>query len=118
MTIVLVLCALLGVLACAVLVRLGQANGRRYGDAMPQRFHLGHVPRLGGAAMFAACSVGWAWLGLSEQVFGVDDGILFDGTLATSWGLVALAGAAPGVVEDLTQRLAPRLRFVSTGLAA
>jgi UDP-GlcNAc:undecaprenyl-phosphate GlcNAc-1-phosphate transferase len=118
MIVVLILCGIAAVLTCALLIRLGQESARRYGESMPQRFHIGHVPRLGGAAMFVACAVGWAWLALARPVFGIDPGIPFDASLAATWGLVALAGAAPGVVEDLTHQLPARLRFVSTALAA
>jgi UDP-N-acetylmuramyl pentapeptide phosphotransferase/UDP-N-acetylglucosamine-1-phosphate transferase len=115
---VLVLCAAFAALGCGLLMWLGQESARKYAESMPQRFHIGHVPRLGGAAMFAACSLGWAWLALAETVFGVEHGIPFGGTFAASWWFVALAGTAPGVVEDLTHQLPPRMRFVSTALAA
>lgn len=113
----LLLCGVVAALGCAFLLRLGQESARRYGESMPQRFHIGHVPRLGGAAMFLGCTAGWAWLALADR-FGVEHGIPFDGIHAVAWWLVALAGVAAGVIEDLTHRLPARLRFVSTGLAA
>lgn len=115
---VLVLCGLVAALGCGVLLRLGQESARRYGEGMPQRFHIGHVPRLGGAAMFVACTAGWAWLALAERWFGIPLGIPFDGAMAVTWWVVALLGVSPGVIEDLTHRLRARARFVSTGLAA
>jgi UDP-GlcNAc:undecaprenyl-phosphate/decaprenyl-phosphate GlcNAc-1-phosphate transferase len=115
---VLILCGVLAALGCGLLLRLGQESARRYGEFMPQRFHFGDVPRLGGAAMFLACAIGWAWLAVSERWFGVAHGIPFDGKLAWTWTLVALVGVAPGVVEDLTHQLRARARFVSTGVAA
>jgi UDP-N-acetylmuramyl pentapeptide phosphotransferase/UDP-N-acetylglucosamine-1-phosphate transferase len=115
---VLILCGIVAALACGLLLRLGQESGRRYGHFMPQRFHIGDVPRLGGAAMFLACSVGWAWLALAQPVLGIDHGIPFGGTVAATWWLVSLVGVASGVLEDVTHRLRARSRFVSTGLAA
>jgi UDP-N-acetylmuramyl pentapeptide phosphotransferase/UDP-N-acetylglucosamine-1-phosphate transferase len=115
--ILLIICAAVSALACGLCLRWGQASARRYGAAMPQRFHIGHVPRLGGASMYVACCAGWAWLALAPHL-GVENFIPFDATLAATWGFVALAGVASGVVEDLTQRLPPRMRFVSTSLAA
>lgn len=115
---VLVLCAVLAALGCVLLLRLGEESARRYGELMPQRFHIGHVPRLGGAAMFFACTGGWAWLAVSERWFGVAHGIPFDGGIAVTWWIVSLVGVAPGVIEDLTHQLRARARFVSTGLAA
>jgi UDP-N-acetylmuramyl pentapeptide phosphotransferase/UDP-N-acetylglucosamine-1-phosphate transferase len=115
---VLILCGVVAVLACGLLLRLGQESARRYGDLMPQRFHVGHVPRLGGAAMFLACSVGWLWLAVAERLLGVPMGISFTGTTAVSWWLVALVGVAAGVAEDLTHGVRPRSRFISTAVAA
>lgn len=115
---VLVLCSFVAALGCGLLLRLGQESARRYGEGLPQRFHIGDVPRLGGAAMFLACSAGWAWLALAERWFSVDNGIPFSGAVAASWWIVALVGVAAGVVEDLTHQLRARSRFVTTGLAA
>ena len=67
MTLLLILCGAIAALGCGLLLRLGQASARRYGALMPQRFHVGHVPRLGGAAMFLACCAGWLWLALAER---------------------------------------------------
>ena len=114
---VLVLCGVLAALGCGLLLRLGEESARRYGDFMPQRFHIGHVPRLGGAAMFVACAGGWAWLAGADRL-GVVHGIPFDAVHAATWCLVALVGVAPGVIEDLTHQLRARSRFASTGLAA
>jgi UDP-GlcNAc:undecaprenyl-phosphate/decaprenyl-phosphate GlcNAc-1-phosphate transferase len=118
MLILLTLCAVVSALGCIVLIRLGRESARRYSIDSPQRFHFGHVPRLGGAAMFVACCMGWAWLALAEPLFGISHGVPFGAALAATWCVVALVGVASGVVEDLTQKLAARLRFVSTGLAA
>ena len=114
---VLVLCAVLAALGCGLLLRLGERSARGYGDFMPQRFHIGHVPRLGGAAMFVACVGGWAWLA-GAGYFGVVHGIPFDALHAGTWCLVGAVGVAAGVMEDLTHQLRARSRFVSTGLAA
>ena len=117
MLILLVLCGGLSALLCGLMVRWGRRSAGRYGEAMPQRFHVGDVPRLGGAAMFLACIAGWAWLAVAPRL-GIQNNIPADATLAFTWGLVALAGVASGLVEDLTQRLPARHRFVSTTLAA
>lgn len=118
MLILLVLCGVVSALACAALLRLGQESARGYGAALPQRFHIGHVPRLGGAAMFIACVVGWAWMAVAERWFGIPSAIPFDGRGAITWLVVALVGVSAGVLEDLTHRLRARSRFISTTLAA
>ncbi|MDB5861448.1 MAG: undecaprenyl-phosphate N-acetylglucosaminyl 1-phosphate transferase [Ramlibacter sp.] len=118
MMILLVLCAVIAAVVCGLLLRLGQESARRYGLSLPQRFHLGHVPRLGGAAMFIACSVGWAWMAVAGPYFGVPNSISFGPNLAMAWWLVALAGTLAGVLEDLMHKLRARSRFISTTLAA
>jgi len=117
MLILLILCAGVAALACGLVLRHGQEVARQYGAAMPQRFHVGEIPRLGGACMFAGCAAGWACLALAPR-FGLPQVSGFGGELAMTWTLVALAGAAAGVVEDVTHRLPARLRFVGTALGA
>ena len=118
MLILLILCAVVSAAVCALLLRLGQESARRYSQDTPQRFHFGDVPRLGGAAMFAACSVGWLWMVVSQPYLGVANRIPFSGAEAFTWWFVTLACVSPGIIEDLTHRLPARYRFGGTGLAA
>lgn len=117
MLILLVLCGALGALGCGLLLRYGRSNGRRYAMDMPQRFHAGHVPRLGGVAMFAACTAGWIWMVIAERYLAVPNGIRFPWPDAISWWLVAGIAAAAGIAEDLTHRLQARWRLGLTVLA-
>lgn len=114
MLILLILCAAIASIACAVLLRLGRASARRYGASMPQRFHAGHVPRLGGVAMMAACTVGWLWMFGAERYLGVPNQIAFEFKLALAWWLVAFVAVAGGVSEDLTHRLHATWRLLFT----
>lgn len=102
------------------LIRTAREHPETYAEHLPQRFHVGHVPRLGGVAMFAGCSAGWLWMMLSEPLglpglFRLEPwrgGVL--------WALAALV-LAGGVYEDLTQRFSPRWRLLMTlaaGIAA
>ncbi len=118
MLVLLILCGAISALTCGLLLRVGQESARRYGEFMPQRFHAGHVPRLGGAAMFVACTVGWAWMAVAERYLHIPNAIPFDFDLALRWWLAALVCVAAGIIEDLTQRVRPRSRFVSTVLSA
>jgi UDP-GlcNAc:undecaprenyl-phosphate/decaprenyl-phosphate GlcNAc-1-phosphate transferase len=117
MLILLVLCGAISVVACALLLRFGHANGSRYALTMPQRFHAGHVPRLGGVAMMAACTLGWAWMVVAERYLHVPNAIQFRPADALSWWLVAGIAAAAGVGEDLTHRLQARWRLLLTAAA-
>lgn len=101
--------ALLSVLLCAALRRHGWLAGlgaRPYGADMPQRFHAGHVPRLGGLGMLLAAGACWGWL-LRGQ--------------AWAWWAVAVIAVAAGLAEDVTLRLHARWRLgatVAAGVAA
>lgn len=120
MLIILILCGAVSCVACAFLLRWGRASARRYGD-MPQRFHAGHVPRLGGVAMMAACTVGWLWMFGAERYLSVPNQIPFALPEAASWWAVAMIAVAGGVSEDLTHRLPASWRLLLTlaaGVAA
>ena len=112
MLILFILSTIMAALACGVLRRMGHANARRYGLDMPQRFHAGHVPRLGGAAMMLGCSVGWAW-GLG---YGEPDALLTPATVA-AWWLAMVIAAGSGLAEDITHRISARWRLLLTLLA-
>ncbi|MBI2769669.1 MAG: glycosyl transferase [Burkholderiales bacterium] len=117
MLFLLILCCASAFLATALLIRYGRRHATRYSSSVPQRFHAGDVPRLGGAGMLLACSIGWIWMALSEKL-NVPNQIRFDAWTALSlWG-VAMVGVTGGVYEDVTQRLSARYRLVFTILAA
>ncbi len=67
--------------------------------------------------MLAACTVGWAWMVLSERL-KLPNQIRFDWVMASSLWLVATLTVAAGVYEDLTQRLPARHRLLLTLIAA
>lgn len=58
----------------------GHASMSIYGNAMPQRFHLGDVPRLGGAAVLLGLGCSWT-LGVAQSQW---------------WGTRALCGWVVG----------------------
>ena len=64
MPFLLFVCAALSFLFSAWLIRYARDHAQRYAGDMPQRFHWGHVPRVGGVAMGAALLLALAWLGL------------------------------------------------------
>jgi UDP-GlcNAc:undecaprenyl-phosphate GlcNAc-1-phosphate transferase len=120
MLILLILSALLSTLGCVVLLRAGQESSRKYWQIanVPQRFHIGHVPRLGGAAMLMACIGGWVWMVVSEPVFGVVNSIPITLRDALGYCGVALLAALTGLLEDITHAMQPRWRMLGTALAA
>ncbi len=119
MLILLMLAGVLSLLGCGVLLRAGQEASRRYLSSQhPQRFHVGHVSRLGGGAMLLACIGGWTWMAVSEPYLHIPNSIVFPLDTALTWCVVALLGVVSGVVEDMTHQLRARWRLVSTTLAA
>ncbi len=84
---------------------------------VPQRFHFGHVPRLGGGAMLAGCSLGWFWMALSGPL-GLANQIRIGGWMAAAIWTATVLPVAGGIVEDMTQRLGPRLRLLLSALGA
>jgi len=114
MLILLILCGAVSAMACALLLRYGRSNGRHYSQSMPQRFHAGHVPRLGGIAMMAGCTAGWAWIVGAERFLAVSNQIHLPSAMAFAWWAVALVAVAGGVAEDLTHRLTARWRLAFT----
>jgi UDP-GlcNAc:undecaprenyl-phosphate GlcNAc-1-phosphate transferase len=121
MLFILILCASLSAVACGLLVRSGRRIARRYALDMPQRFHAGHVPRLGGVGMLVGCSVGWFWMVAAERYMGVTNGIQFAPMAAVGWWLTSVLAAGGGTAEDVWHRLSARWRLLATlvaGIAA
>ena len=94
----------------------GHASMSIYGNAMPQRFHLGDVPRLGGAAVLLGLGCSWT-LGVAQSQWWGDSGSLRLGGWVGLWLLALLPAAVSGIAEDLTQRLTVRYRLALTGVS-
>lgn len=62
MIVVMFLSFLSALLAGMVLIRRARSHAARYGLDMPQRFHVGHVPRLGGVSVLVGLLIGWMWI--------------------------------------------------------
>ena len=112
--------SILGFLAATVsaglIVRWMRGHAVRYGSAMPQRFHLGDVPRAGGLALLCGLCSSWL-IGMALTAFAGDPGSLRLGGWVGAWLAALLPAVLGGVAEDLTQRLAVRWRLALTGLS-
>lgn len=117
MLLLVILCFASACLVTALLVRYGAEHARQYGLGVPQRFHFGHVPRLGGGAMLAGCSVGWLWMALSGPL-GLANQIRIDPVTALALWVAVVLPVAGGIYEDLTQRLGPRYRLLLSVVGA
>lgn len=101
-------------LLAAWLIRVGVVHARGYDFHKPQRFHWGHVPRLGGVAMLA----GWALssVRLAAAPYLGDVGFMgMSWSVWLAWMLVVLPAWVGGAFEDLTQRLSVGRRLLLTG---
>ncbi|SDM30065.1 UDP-N-acetylmuramyl pentapeptide phosphotransferase/UDP-N-acetylglucosamine-1-phosphate transferase [Oryzisolibacter propanilivorax] len=108
-------------LVCGLIVRSAraQAHSACYGEEKPQRFHLGHVPRLGGAGLLVGIVASWL-LGLGLVQLG-DPGSVRLGPWVLLWLLALGPAVLGGIAEDLTQRLDARHRLllsIATGALA
>ncbi len=110
-----VLAFVVSTVAAAIAVRWLSQHTRHYGNGMPQRFHFGEVPRLGGAAVLAGVMFSWA-VGMVQTAQG-DASSLRMGWWVGGWVLAVLPAAIGGIAEDLTQRLSVRYRLVLTSIS-
>jgi len=101
-------------LAAGFIVRWMRSHASVYGNGMPQRFHLGDVPRLGGVALLVGIAFGWG-LGVLQSLRWGDPGSLKLGWWACGWLVALLPAALGGIAEDMTQRLSVRYRLSLTG---
>jgi len=96
-------------LAAGFIVRWVRSHAAVYGNGMPQRFHHGDVPRLGGVAILLGVSSAWI-LGGVQTWLGDYASVRLD-TWVYVWILALLPSAIGGIAEDLTQRLTVRYRL-------
>lgn len=104
----------LSVLGVAWLIWHARTHAEHYGSDMPQRFHKGHVPRLGGLGMLVAWLVSCGVLTLWGARFNIP---VLQGK--TFFPLLLLAPAIIcGILEDWTQRIPVRIRLLCTLVCA
>jgi UDP-GlcNAc:undecaprenyl-phosphate/decaprenyl-phosphate GlcNAc-1-phosphate transferase len=108
---------LIALVLAFVLIRRAREHTKHYADSMPQRFHVGDTPRLGGVAIMVGMSVGWLFGPVASLLSG---DIRLHLTWAQVWPwLVALMPAVVGgAMEDATQRVSAKYRLGMTGLSA
>ena len=107
---------LVSALSAGGVVRWLGGSALVYGQAMPQRFHAGHVPRLGGAALLLGLIAAWC-LGAAQALWWGDPSSLRMGLWVGAWLVVLLPSALGGLAEDMTQRLAVRFRLALTAVS-
>lgn len=99
------------------IIRSATGHTRHYRHDMPQRFHSGAVPRLGGVAL--GLGLGGAWLAgslLDNWFFNLNVRLPF--AMVFGWIFALLPTVSGGLVEDVTQRLSARNRLLLGALGS
>lgn len=104
-------------LASAWLVRAGRRVAANYAPDMPQRFHVGDVPRLGGLAVALGLAAA-AGRAVFSPLAGDVGAAALPWRDVVMWWAVVLPCVCGAWYEDCTQRLAPRWRLALTLLSA
>jgi len=99
-----------------IVVRRARGHARRYSEAMPQRFHVGDVPRLGGVAIFVGLFIAWS---VAILIFFLENygNLGIDARMVGAWTAALLPALVGGIAEDFTQRLSVRYRLGLTALS-
>jgi UDP-GlcNAc:undecaprenyl-phosphate/decaprenyl-phosphate GlcNAc-1-phosphate transferase len=118
MLVLLIITSMISALCCLVLLRNAQEHAERYGAQVPQRFHAGAVPRVGGVAMVLAWAGGWLWMAIAQRYVPTASLALPATPELIVWWAVTLLVVGVGVAEDLSHRVHARLRLVLTFVAA
>lgn len=98
----------------SVCIRFTSGHAERYSQLMPQRFHAGHVPRLGGLGLLLGTVAAWGLI----VYFGNRLNVHMGWREVGPWLLVLLPAWIGGVAEDLTQRLRVSYRLILTASSA
>jgi UDP-GlcNAc:undecaprenyl-phosphate/decaprenyl-phosphate GlcNAc-1-phosphate transferase len=103
--------------ATLLLVRFGASFAGIYGRDMPQRFHLGDIPRIGGLGFGCITILGW---GISVGLYAYHAPNKIPMSLPTMglWAAVCAPVFIAGVIDDATQRLGVRWRLVASCVSA
>lgn len=91
-------------------------HAHNYSADMPQRFHQGAVPRLGGVGMLLGWLAGLSVMAVLPRL-GVFLGVSIDWQLFAALLVIVSMVVLVGAAEDVTQRVSVRWRLVGTGLA-
>ena len=115
---ILLLCSFSVAFTAAVLaIRMQLRHAQQYDGGKPQRFHAGHVPRIGGVCVLAGVVCGWL---LAVMATASDDplNLNIDWIFALHWIVVLIPAVLGGAYEDVTQRLSVRYRLALTAMSA
>jgi UDP-GlcNAc:undecaprenyl-phosphate/decaprenyl-phosphate GlcNAc-1-phosphate transferase len=108
---------LVSLMSTVFFIRWAHGHARHYGEAKPQRFHTGDIPRLGGVGILAGVVAGEFVASVASSI-GIRLNVQIDSAFVWPWALMVLPAVLGGIYEDLTQRLSVRYRLVLTAVSA
>ncbi len=111
---------LLSLFSALYLIARGRRHAKSFALDAVQRFHTGHIPRIGGLAVFIGMAGSW-FLGAVSHSLGWNNNTDIQWRPMMSWMLCLTPVFAAGLIEDLTQRVGVRLRLIAaviTGVLA
>lgn len=107
----------LALLLCVLVVLPLRKHPQNYEENLPQRFHQGSVPRVGGMAVALASFAAWLGAGVLVQM-GSSNNVPLPYRESLLWILVCLPAFAAGLVDDFTQKLGVRWRLLASMASA
>lgn len=114
MVVIFLACVIVSVIVNVWIIRHAKSHAMQYGIDMPQRFHKGSVPRLGGLGMLVSLSFGWIFIFLDGGKINLPEG--------SKEVIISLVFIFPailcGIAEDITQKISVKIRLAVTMLAA
>lgn len=111
----LVLSFFFSALTTFLVMRTARRHARRYRQDMPQRFHRGHIPRIGGLGIFLG--TGGALI-LAASPLGARLNVDMSAWFAVAAWLCMVPAVAVGLVEDVTQKVPAKVRLGLTAISA
>jgi UDP-GlcNAc:undecaprenyl-phosphate/decaprenyl-phosphate GlcNAc-1-phosphate transferase len=108
---------LIALVLAFVLIRRAREHTKHYADSMPQRFHVGDTPRLGGVAIMVGMSAGWMFGPVASLLSG-DIRLHLAWAQVWPWLVALMPAVVGGAMEDATQRVSAKYRLGMTGLSA
>jgi UDP-GlcNAc:undecaprenyl-phosphate/decaprenyl-phosphate GlcNAc-1-phosphate transferase len=108
---------LLSWLTCFVLIRQAHLYSATYSPDLPQRFHLGDVPRLGGLAIAASCFVSWLFASALWALGSINNVPIYADSV-WQWLAIASPVLLAGLLDDATQKVSIKWRLLASCLSA